>query len=120
WLSTKEINDCIARIDSLDDFKNAKFEERLPPVLLKYGNASVRLHGIVDCINGNRIYEFKCVKTLQKEHFLQLMAYAYMCRNKDYFLYNIVNDELYKVSCSDENLERIIDILIKHSINYKE
>lgn len=120
WLSTKEINDCIARIDSLDDFKNASFEHCLPPVLLKYDNANVRLHGIVDCMNGNRIYEFKCVKTLQKEHFLQLMAYAYMCRNKDYFLYNIVNDELYKVSCSDENLKTIIDILIKHSINYKE
>lgn len=120
WLSSKEINDCIARIDSLDDFKNASFEHRLPTVLLKYGNASVRLHGIVDCINGNRIYEFKCVKTLQKEHFLQLMTYAYMCKNKDYFLYNIVNDELYKVSCSDENLKTIIDILIKYSINYKE
>src|SRR5690606_23453533 len=43
WLSTKEINDCIARIASLDDFKNAKFEKRLPPVLLKYNNASVQL-----------------------------------------------------------------------------
>lgn len=120
WLSTKEINDCIARIDSLDDFKNATFEEHLPPVFLPYNNANVILHGVVDCKNGNRIYEFKCVKALQKGHFLQLMAYAYMCRNKDYFLYNIVNDELYKVSCSDENLERIINILIKHSIDHPE
>jgi hypothetical protein len=37
-----------------------------------------RINGFIDCIDGNKIYEFKCVSQVEAEHFLQLAIYMYL------------------------------------------
>ncbi len=41
-----------------------------------------RLTGYVDCIDDNKIYEFKCVQKLENEHYLQLSIYMYLYETK--------------------------------------
>jgi hypothetical protein len=36
------------------------------------------LTGYIDCIDNNKIYEFKCVDKLESEHYLQLAIYMYL------------------------------------------
>ena len=121
WISLKELNDCFNRLSSLNINKDATFEKKLTSIPFKFEPRDfVKLHGIVDCIHNDNVYEFKCVKKLRKEHFLQLAIYAYMLKNKKYYLYNIITNELYQICCSDENLDYIVKTLLKKSINHKE
>ena len=52
-----------------------KLEQENEPELLDRN-----LIGYIDCIDNENdiIYEFKCVKQLEKEHYLQLALYMYM------------------------------------------
>ena len=61
------------------------------------------------------IFEFKCVENLD-EHILQTLLYKYINGDDydNYYLYNIKSDELIKVSATDENLQKIVDILINN------
>ena len=81
------------------------------------------LIGFVDCIDRNRVYEFKCVNKLENEHFIQLAIYAYLIEydnllwNYDieysYYLYNILSDEMYQINIDFEKLKIMIEFLIK-------
>lgn len=42
-----------------------------------------RLVGHIDCIDNDKIYEFKCVHKLESEHYLQLALYMYLYETKN-------------------------------------
>ena len=42
-----------------------------------------RLNGFIDCIDDDKIYEFKCVHKLENEHYLQLAIYMYLYETKN-------------------------------------
>jgi hypothetical protein len=88
-----------------------------------------KFNGYIDCIDGGRVFEFKCTQTLSKEHYLQLALYMYMNETGgtithcgvtrrarkttgEYFLYNIFTDELVQVRCSVEDLRSIVQSLV--------
>jgi hypothetical protein len=79
WLEKKILDECINRLIKLNISKNSLFELRL-----ERENESEllnrRLIGYIDCVDeeNNTVYEFKCVKQLNKEHFIQLALYMYM------------------------------------------
>jgi hypothetical protein len=73
WLSTKNLLTCISRMEkSLTISVNAKFEQKYSCNFLNN-----KINGFVDCIDNNNLYEFKCVQTLKKEHFIQLAIYMF-------------------------------------------
>jgi hypothetical protein len=101
-----------------------------------------RLIGVFDCIDiDDKVYEFKCVQQLTKEHCLQLATYMYMYekqnttkpsshkkskqqekkpKRRSYFLYNILTDELLEIRCTLYNLTRMVECLITNKyINKK-
>lgn len=55
----------------------------------------IRFTGIVDAINEDIVWEFKCVDALEPEHLLQLVIYSW----------------IWKMSCEDEYGERIFKIM---------
>ena len=82
WLSTDNLTLCLERLNKLNISNNAKFEvgytiesteaEPIPELTNR------RLIGYIDCVDGNNIYEFKCVQKLENEHILQLGIYMYL------------------------------------------
>jgi hypothetical protein len=79
--------------------------------------------GHIDCVDNLDIYEYKCVDELVNEHFIQLAVYAYLqemagaespVTNKkyNYYLYNILTDEMYKINSDLERLREMMKFLV--------
>jgi hypothetical protein len=116
WLSKETLLACIERLENvLTPNSNRKFEI---PLEVSYNGFIIR--GFVDIIeNGNKLWELKVVKQLDTEHFLQLAIYQWLFAKKckqiePGFIYNIITNEKYSVSATNENLEKIVFILCEH------
>jgi len=76
WLSQDDLDRCLGRLSGKIT-KDSTFERRVDisgePELLNRN-----LIGYIDCIDGNNVWEFKCVEKLNREHFLQLAVYMYI------------------------------------------
>jgi hypothetical protein len=134
WLTKQNLNLCLDRLNNLNISKNTIFEEYLE-LENKIELSNRKLIGYCDCNDkdNNTIYEFKCVEELEKEHYLQLASYMYLYENykldmhkinkkyiikeSKYYLFNILTDELIKISCSFDNLQKMMDYLIYHKYN---
>ncbi|AYV84623.1 MAG: putative helicase/exonuclease [Hyperionvirus sp.] len=81
WLSKENLDICVARLGKHVG-RGAVFEKRLQidgePELYNRN-----LLGNVDCIDGGKVFEFKCVGALECEHFIQLAVYYYMNEMKN-------------------------------------
>lgn len=152
WLTDEMLDSCVNRLKSLDISGDVKFEQELKHTVLNRN-----IIGYYDCLNNNNFYEFKCVKEIKSEHYIQLAIYAYLCEvnnnniisklqdetdelnklqndfdalmkindietetsklkaQKNYYLYNILSDELFQINFTFENLETMVYNLI----NYK-
>ncbi len=76
WLSEENLKICCSRLEKVIS-KEAIFEKELS-LSNEKELFNRKLKGVIDCVDGNKIYEFKCVQELQPEHILQLAIYAYM------------------------------------------
>lgn len=132
WLTQDQLMMCVNRLKELGINKYAEFEKRVEregePELINR-----RLIGYIDCISGKDIYEFKCCNELDKQHYLQLAIYMYLyemyCLNyqslaqllvgqnnsidgRNYYLYNILTNEMLKIECPLKDLKEMIQFLV--------
>jgi hypothetical protein len=114
WLTFDHMKKFIPRMNKLKLTKECIFEQQVS-VKGKPELINRTLSGYVDCINGNDVYEFKCVSKLTKEHYLQLAIYMYILNDntKTYYLYNVINDSLNRVDYDQDALTYIIKILFE-------
>jgi hypothetical protein len=133
WIKKNSLNKCVCNMDKLQISKSSKYE-----VEYKMTNNNelygYNINGYIDCISNNKIYntiyEFKCVSTLDKTHFLQLALYMYMYKshnkilngvdNNKYVLFNIITNEYFEIKCDIDKLIKIVEILIDAKYNTKE
>ena len=75
------MNLCIERLENKIS-KNAEYEVKCS---IKENKELLnrKLNAYFDCLENNKLWEFKCVKALKNEHFLQLSIYMYI--HKDIF-----------------------------------
>jgi hypothetical protein len=105
WLSQQDLDTCCQRLNNLIS-KDSTFEKELE---LQDQNElfNRKLKGVIDCIDNDKIYEFKCVKEIQPEHILQLAIYAYM--------HEMINKKKL------EHLNKIIPTIVyNYKFRYKE
>ena len=80
WLTQENLDLSYLRLNNLGISNKAKYEQYFEVV--KYPELlDKRLYGYIDCIDDietNNVYEFKCVKKLENEHYLQLAVYMYL------------------------------------------
>jgi hypothetical protein len=118
WMSFNHLKNCIERLKSLKISSQANYE-----ILVKKDIKNVPLFGIMDCIDGNNIYEFKAVSHLSDIHHIQVAIYMFLNWNNNishnYYLYNILTDELHLVECNYENLKKMMSIIITHKYEKK-
>jgi len=77
WLSKLKLNRAVKRLANLNISKNAIFEYNIS-INDRKELLNRKLVGYIDCIDDNNVYEFKCVKEINKEYFLQLALYMYI------------------------------------------
>jgi hypothetical protein len=138
WINQTALDQCMARMDALNIDSNGQFEKSME-LSNRVELLGRTLCGSADCIDGRYTYEFKCVGSLQPQHYLQLVIYMYLdnhtksqsnhnsnpfakYRNKSGNhrehenesrrigrLYNILTDELVEI----RNEPKIIDEIVK-------
>jgi len=106
WLSRSILNRCVKRLDKHIS-PDAIFEVEVSNFEVI---ANKKLLGCIDCIDKNIIWEFKCVKSLSTEHYIQLALYGYMYEkaNKKRLecrLMNVLSNEVYKVEYDNNTIE---------------
>ena len=100
WLEQKILDKCINRLNRLNISINSKFEYKIEkenePELLDR-----KLIGYIDCIDNENdiIYEFKCVKQLNKENYIQLALYMYIyelekIKNKNILIKKLIQEKI--------------------------
>jgi len=77
WMDDELFDDAVDRLELVIN-KNAKFEVEIYNPEPKLGKVIV---GRVDCIDNDTIWEFKCTRDLDSEHFIQLAIYALLNEN---------------------------------------
>lgn len=127
WIKKITMDKCISRLFDLQINHNAKFEfyvesENNPELLNR------KLIGYIDCICEEDIYEFKAVEKLKQDHFIQLGLYMYLFENyklqnniqkqHNYYLFNILNNELYEIEMNLDNLKNMVYYLIYQKYVY--
>ena len=122
WLSHEQLDNSVKRLVNLkkEGFINdtGTFEHYSEIESETSDKVKFILGGQMDYANklDKTILEFKCVENLDDSHILQTLLYKYINGDDydNYYLYNIKSDELIKVSATDENLQKIVDILINN------
>jgi hypothetical protein len=85
------------------------------------GNFKLNLFGIIDGIDDETIWEFKCVTEITLDHMLQLMIYSWIWNKsfkrlngrRKFKLLNIRTSELYELSVKNmKEIEKILCIII--------
>jgi len=121
WLSREQLDRCVERVQSLADQGIISPEGEFG----KYIECTTTVHnyrctilGEMDYVDNQSVVEFKCVKNLETEHMIQLLLYKFINETNDvhydnYYLYNVLDDQLYSLHCTYENLENIISKLIQ-------
>lgn len=125
WLSPENLVVCLERLDKLGISSRATFE-----TLLHHENASelegCQVDGMLDCVDSDTVYEFKCVSKLTQEHELQLALYMYLDMSqqqdigkryrtlKKYVLFNILSNEKREIECDYATLCEMVNKLIMH------
>jgi ATP-dependent exoDNAse (exonuclease V) beta subunit len=133
WLSQEHLDKCMKRMDRLGITNQDVFEQRLECHNTEELQ-NKKLSGFIDCVaidkKITKIYEFKCVRRLKKEHYLQLAIYMYLYEKKceqsgvlipdqirKYYLFNILTNEMNRVTCTIENMTAIVALLIDKKYN---
>lgn len=162
WLNKSKLDECVERMKKYIG-ESAVFER---PFMVEDEPelAGHALQGDIDCIDGNNIWEFKCVQQIDDIHVLQLALYAYLYEKnyvfdigdtvnythyknvvsgvienilsngdllisgkrikisrvvRNYYLFNILNNEVMKITFDMEKLSKMVGYLIycKYSNN---
>lgn len=77
WMDDELFDEAVDRLELVIN-KNAKFEVNVYNPELKMGKVVV---GRMDCVDNNTIWEFKCTRELDNDHFIQLAIYALLNEN---------------------------------------
>tara|TARA_Y100000591_G_C21550606_1_gene553503 strand:- start:204 stop:695 length:492 start_codon:yes stop_codon:yes gene_type:complete len=122
WLSPYQLMACKDRVQSLCDVgiihQGGRFEKRIKCISTINETYRFTLIGQVDYIDEKSVVEFKCVKKIEIEHMIQLLLYKYINETNgiildNYYLYNVLDDQLFSLECSYANLEKIVTRLVK-------
>jgi hypothetical protein len=92
WLSGENLKLCYNRITTqISD--NSAFE--LEYILENQSElVNRKLLGYVDCIDGNKLWEFKCVRELDGTHYVQLAIYAYMYLKQKFLSQKTITNDM--------------------------
>jgi hypothetical protein len=123
WVNSVDLEQCVSRLLRLPiSADKCVFEQPI-----KYTNilSNKTLTGRIDCIDEDNIWEFKCVASLDYQHFLQICLYMYVFmktnpeKNFNYFLYNVYENIILKIELKSQNMIGTLQDLIEESFHFQ-
>lgn len=115
WISDENMEACLARLQARIS-KSAAYEICVTD--------DDHIMGYIDCIDGDNVYEFKCVQSLTELHYIQVVMYMYLHRHQqtsnqkyNYYLFNILTNELVLIDVTDEHLKIIIELIKNYKLS---
>lgn len=114
WLTQDNVDLSVNRMNSLD-LSSPEFEKY---ITIHSETFNRDINGYIDCIDGNNLYEFKCVNKLKDYHYIQLAIYAFMNElikrgTTKYYIYNILRDRLDEIKFDFKKLKFMMITLMK-------
>lgn len=118
WLDQEQVDGCFDNIElhiSAEDIRGFEIEV-VTDYQTQFGEVTVK--GRIDCIASDTVWEFKCVRELTLEHFLQLVVYSWMCyrlkmKQRSVGILNIRTGKCYMLSKNPELVTKIMDKLFE-------
>ena len=131
WLNQSMVNNCLKNMKENITGKTIIFEEEMGDIIDGKGSCfkylsneygTIIIRGRIDASDEDTIWEFKCVDSFKREHFLQLIIYAWIYEKsmkeaigtKKYKILNIRTGELYQLKYESYVVEEIMNILFEN------
>ena len=123
WLSKEEMRRILKNIEhhiSYSQIYECDFQESEQPVFYNHPEfGKIYVTGRMDCLDRDYVWEFKCVRELTLEHFLQVICYQWLwnlCLKEKYGertfrLLNIRTGEMYELEKNEVLVNDIILLL---------
>jgi len=122
WLKSKEVENCLEILQKYLP-KKTKYERDI--VFESYNFPQygiVIISGRLDGYNNDTVWEIKCVDSLQLEHYLQLVVYAWLWRqafleikgHRQFKLLNIRTGQVDNLDTTSIYIDEIIKILVEN------
>lgn len=120
WIDEETFHRCRDLLkENIKDYKDGSFEVCLMTDLVR-GDRKITIQGLIDIETPNALWEIKCVSALSPEHFLQIYIYGWLWRRthpenpRKFFLFNVLDGELWEIELRDDEFDEIIDMLLSH------
>lgn len=128
WVTEDNLNKTLERMRDLNLSNESIFEQEY--IIDPCSHTMMReLIGYIDIVDGNNVYEIKCVESINTEHYIQLGIYMYMIaysnllkyNTRSFTLYNVLSGEKYSINAKVKDLDNMIKELFaaKYSKNSK-
>ena len=124
WITEEQVQRIIKNISFHIQDKQVyecDFQESERPIFYHHPDfGRIYVSGRMDCLDQNHVWEFKCVKELSLEHFLQVVCYQWLwnlcLRNKykerKFRLLNIRTGEMYELKNDESMVQMVMELLI--------
>lgn len=97
WIKSDKLKECLDRMDeNIQLVENPQFEKKV---------VKDNIEGRIDLLNGDEIWEFKCVSNLDDSYIIQLALYQYLSEINKGYLFNILSGELLKIEINKDIVE---------------
>jgi hypothetical protein len=98
WLSDEEMLRYVTQIKKTLNISNNAVFEKCCEVVDRKELLGKHLTGYVDCIDGDKVYEFKCTQRLEKTHYMQLAMYMYQHESNKQDILAKCKEELHNIT----------------------
>jgi len=119
WLNGLTLKKCIMRMRRFVS-KNAMYECQINISGQKELHGE-NISGYIDCIDGNKIWEFKCTSRIKEEHIIQMAIYIYLLNKKErnnekmrFYIFNILSGKIITIHNNESELEKLVDYLVQN------
>jgi hypothetical protein len=129
WINTNQINKCIQNMDN-KVINNLEYEKIITYNYKSNKYGELNIIGRINAYNENNIYQIISVSNLTNEHLLDLVCNVWLYTNTNtntnnnnnnncnYYIYNIVTDELRQIINLDY-INTIMELLLENKLEKK-
>lgn len=137
WLTEDMVNDCHKSMSKYIG-ENPEFEHPIHTVIYHLkDHGPVRLNARLDAFDDTTVWEFKCVSSLQLEHFIQLIIYAWLWNQpqgedgefesdaetygpRKFCLMNIRTEEVHELDTTSPYIQEVVEILLENKYKLRD
>jgi hypothetical protein len=126
WLSWEQVNQCIDIMDAHVPTDHIKYEVELGNKHTLTGkcfryrspvHGNINIYGIVDAVDDETVWEFKCTDSTVIDHFLQVIMYAWIWRHcvegkRKFKLMNVMTGDIFELDTHSHLIDEVVNVIL--------